>query len=96
MIEYKIPEEKSTLLQYAQYLNDERSRLIIQRGILKTQEEAIHLANFYWKMVRLSNEKDQISNENSTYIMEKIMITLMAFFRSSNFEREWDEVLDSV
>ncbi|GLS25505.1 hypothetical protein GCM10007877_12190 [Marinibactrum halimedae] len=45
-------------------------------------------------MVRESNKQDEKTGDNSEYILEKIIITLMAYYRSSGFEEEWEEVSD--
>ncbi len=67
---------------------------IILRNAILDREEAIHLAEFYWKMVDASNIEDKKNNNNSEPILEKIIITFMAYFRLSGYEKEWDEVSD--
>jgi hypothetical protein len=94
MISYKLPEEKTTLLHYAKLLGDSKSEEIIQQGELKSRDEAIHFAEFFWRMVKESNIEDKKNNENSEYILEKIIISLMAYFRSSGHEDVWEEVSD--
>lgn len=94
MITYKLPEEKKMLLHYAELLRDEKSKEIINRGTLESRNEAIHFAEFYWSMVEESNKQDEKTGENSEYILEKIIITLMAYYSSSGFEDEWEEVSD--
>jgi len=94
MIPYKLHEEKETILKYAKLLNDETTESIIRRDEILNKEEAIHLAEFYWKMVDASNEEDKKTGYNSEYILEKIIITFMAYFRSSGYEDEWEEVSD--
>ena len=95
MISYRHPEEKTTLLYYAKLLNDLKSIEIIQGGELTSRDEAIHFAEFFWRMVKQSNIEDEKKGENSEYILEKIIISLMAYFRSAGFEDEWEEVSDS-
>lgn len=58
------------------------------------KEEAIHCADFFWRVVDESNTQDQSKHENSQYILEKIIVTLMAYFRSSDHEEEWEMVSD--
>ncbi|MDQ4426203.1 hypothetical protein [Thalassolituus sp.] len=94
MISYRLPEEKTTLLHYAKLLGDLKSEEIIRRGELNSREEAIHFAEFFWRVVKESNHEDEKNGNNSEYILEKIIISLMAYFRSSGFEDEWEEVSD--
>lgn len=94
MIPYKLPAEKETVLKYAKLLNDEITESIINRDEVINKEEAIHLAEFYWKMVDASNDEDKKTGDNSENILEKIIITFMAYFRSSGYESEWDEISD--
>jgi len=94
MIPYKIPEEKKMILKYADLLSDNLTVEIINRDELRNKDEATHLANFYWKMVEVSNEEDKKTGDNSENILEKIIITFMAYFSSSGYEHEWDEITD--
>lgn len=94
MITYKLPQEKETLLHYAQLLEDASSLEILQRGFVKDKPEAIHFAEFFWRVVAESANQDKLNNENSDYILEKIIVTLMAYFRSAGYEEEWEMVSD--
>ena len=94
MIPYNLPQEKETILRYADILGDELTKNIIERDALQSKEEAVHLAKFFWEMVNASNEEDKKTSEGSEYILEKIIITLMAFFRSSGYEDEWEKISD--
>ena len=94
MIPYKLPEEKETIVKYAKLLNDKTTESIINRDKLLNKQEAVHLAEFYWKMVDASNDEDKKTSDNSEYILEKIIITFMAYFRSSGYENEWEEISD--
>lgn len=95
MIPYSREQERITILHYASLLSDNITKGIIERDMLSNREEALHLANFYWDMVEKSNEQDARYGDNSEYILEKIIITFMAYFRSSGYEKEWEEVTDS-
>lgn len=94
MIPYQLTEEKTTILHYAELLGDSKTRAIINQDAIQNREEAIHLAEFFWTMVDASNEEDKKSGSNSEYILEKIIITFMAYFRSAGYEDEWEEVAD--
>ncbi len=41
---------------------------------------------------KLPEEKE--TDDNSEYILEKIIITFMAYFRSSGYDNEWEEISD--
>lgn len=94
MIPYTHPDEKKTLLRYADLLENRTVKDIIYKDCLDSKEEALQLANFFWDMVTRSNIEDQVSGHSSDYILEKIIITLMAYFRSSGYEDEWETVTD--
>ncbi len=95
MIPYKLPQEKETILYYAEMLGDELTAEIIEADQLSNEYQAEHLASFFWKMVDASNEEDKRSGESSEYILEKIIITFMAYFRSSGYEEIWENVSDA-
>lgn len=94
MIPYNLPQEKLTILHYADLLNDSLTKEIIENDRIKSEAAAEHLANFFWSMVDESNEEDKKTGESSEYILEKIIITFMAYFRSSGYEEVWEKVSD--
>lgn len=94
MIPYKLPEEKETLLRYAELLGDVASKEVIERDGLRNTQEALNFAEFFWRAVLESNHQDKKNNECSDYIFEKIIITLMAYYNSSGYEAEWEAVSD--
>ena len=94
MIPYIFPEEKETILRYAKLLSDKQTEEIIARDQLNDRDEALHLAHFFWKMVKASNAEDERTGSKSDFILEKIILTLMAYFRSAGYESDWDEVSD--
>jgi len=94
MIPYTHSDEKSAILYYANLLNDKLAIDIIRRDAIKNKDEATHLALFFWEMVRASNEEDKKTNKNSEFILEKIINTLMAYYRTSGYEDQWEEVAD--
>lgn len=95
MIEYKYPEEKIILIQYAKLLNDEHAEQIINDGHIKNSEQAIALKNFYWAMVDQA-VKDQgkgipvMELEGHAHWLEYIFHSLNGYFVSSGYENEWD------
>ena len=94
MIPYNLPQEKETVLYYANLLGDKLIEEIIKADQIKNDTQAEHLARFFWVMVDASNEEDVKTGESSEYILEKIIITFMAYFRSSGYEDIWDTVSD--
>ena len=94
MIPYSLSEEKEFLLRYAEMLGDSAAKEIVQRDAITSKDEAIHFAEFFWNAVGLSNREDEKSGSSSEYILEKIIITLMAYFRSAGFSDEWELVVD--
>lgn len=94
MITYKLSEEKEMLLRYAQLLDDSSSLEILNRGLVRDKQEAIHFAEFFWRVVAESANQDKANNESSEYILEKIIVTIMAYFRSAGYEEEWEMVSD--
>lgn len=94
MIPYTLPEERETLLYYAELLESDIAKTVIANDQIASKEEAIQFADFFWLMVAKSNEEDERSGFSSEYILEKIIITLMAHYRSSGYQNEWDYVSD--
>lgn len=94
MIPYQLPQEKQTLLHYAELLNDSTAKKIIEQDSLTSQEEAEYFARFFWQTAHASNDEDKRTGESSDYILEKIIISLMAYYRSSGFESVWERVAD--
>lgn len=94
MIPYSLAEEKEFLLRYAEMLGDNTAKEIIRRDAINSKAEAIHFAEFFWNAVDLSNSEDEKNGSSSEYILEKIIITLMAYFNSAGFNDEWELVVD--
>lgn len=95
MITWKLNEEKEMILYYANLLNDGETKKIIERGEIINKEEALHIAEFFWEMVNKSNE---VQYKNSPieceFLLEKIINTLMAYFRRAGYESEWEAFAD--
>lgn len=95
MITWKLNEEKEMILYYANLLNDEETKKIIARGEIISKEEALHIAEFFWKMVKKSNEVEyKNSPTECEFLLEKIINTLMAYFRRAGYESEWEIFAD--
>ena len=95
MISWKLNAEKEMMAYYANLLNDDEVIKIIERGEIISKEEALHVAEFFWKMVEKSNEVQyKNSPTECEFLLEKIINTLMAYFRSSGYEQEWETYAD--
>ena len=95
MIEWKSSAEKEMVIFYADLLNDEKTIKIIERNEILNKEEALHVAEFFWRMVEKSNEfqykGDPVECE---FLLEKVINTLMAYFRRAGYESEWEAFAD--
>jgi hypothetical protein len=95
MINWKLSDEKEMVIFYADLLSDEKTKEIIGRNEINSAEEALHVADFFWKMVEKSNEF-QYKNDavECEFLLEKIINTLMAYFRKAGYESEWEAFSD--
>ena len=95
MIPWKMQEEKEMVAFYATMLDDKLTLAIIEKNEISSKLEALHFAEFFWKMVQKSNEIQYEGDAiNCEYLLEKVIITLMAYFRSSGYEEEWEQFSD--
>jgi hypothetical protein len=62
--------------------------LLAQR-IRKDKPKAIHFAEFFWRVVAESANQNELNNENSEYVQEKTIVTLLAYFRFTVYEEVW-------
>jgi nitric oxide reductase large subunit len=95
MISWKLREEKEIVLYYAKLLNDDETIKIMDRNQILNKQEALHVAEFFWAMVEKSNEV-QYNNDvaNCEFLLEKVINTLMAYFRDAGYESEWQTFAD--
>lgn len=95
MISWKLSEEKEMVLYYAKLLGDEETIKIIERDEIHSKKEASHVAEFFWRMMDKSNEL-QFKNDSveCEFLLEKVINTLMAYFRVYGYEAEWDAFAD--
>lgn len=95
MINWKLNEEKEMVIYYANLLNDNETTKIIEHGEITNKEDALHVAEFFWKMVEKSNEVQyKNSPDECDFLLEKVINTLMAYFRNSGYEDEWEKFAD--
>lgn len=98
MIEYKYPEELQVALIFADALKDQEAKIIFERGIIVSRDEAIILSKFFWKMVSLSAEKTiQLPFDGSTeYWTQKLYNSLGGYVIGAGYESEWNEEIDNA
>lgn len=98
MIEYSFEEEKTVALFLADELDDDLAKKIIKKGKVESREEAIHLAQFFWKMVNRSAEGGlRLPCEGSSqYWTEKLYNSIGGYLEQAGYEKEWNEELDKA
>ena len=98
MIQYQYPEEKQVALIFAEVLNDDTSKKIIECGEVSSKAEAIHISKFFWKMVVLSAEKSvSLPFDGGTeYWTEKFYNSLGGYMVRAGFSEEWNEEIDNA
>ncbi|AWF80445.1 hypothetical protein BTJ40_06255 [Microbulbifer sp. A4B17] len=99
MIKYRFEEEKDIILHYANFLNDQKTSLIISKGMVSDRGEAFYLAKFFWSMVDLSVEDIEEGRLVCGYKdlaawNEYIMNSLRSYLRSSGYADEWERATD--
>lgn len=98
MIEYSYEEEKTVALFMADVLSDDLAKQIIERGSVQSKDEAVHLAQFFWKIVNRSAEGGlQLPCEGSSqYWTEKLYNSLGGYLENAGYEQEWNDELDKA
>ena len=99
MIKYRFPEELEFATYYANKLNDSLTVQILNSGKVNNSAEAIHLSQFFWKMVDAAvvDHQQKIDlpwPESSEFWCEKLMNSFSGYLDSVGYEKEWDEVSD--
>ena len=80
----------------ADHLGDDLVSGIIERGAVESRAEAIHLAQFFWRMVSVSAEGGmELPVEGSAqYWTEKLYHSLGGYLESAGYEKEWHDEQD--
>lgn len=99
MIRFKFSEESEYITHYAKKLDDAAMLEILRRGEVHSAEEAVHLSQFFWRMVDASveDEKNNVSlpwPEGAEFWNEKLMTSLSGYLERAGYEAQWDQVVD--
>jgi len=98
MISYKYPEEKLVAMTFASLLNDETTKLILTKDLVESKEEAIHLSQFFWRMIEKSAEVNVAlpCEGSSEYWTEKLYNSIGGYLEKAGYGVEWDEEVDKA
>lgn len=98
MINYAYPEEKIVALVFAEKLNDSLTQDILNKGYVSSTEEAIHLSQFFWKMIDKSAEQSvSLPCEGSSqYWTEKLYNSIGGYLEKAGYEAQWNEEIDKA
>lgn len=98
MIPYKYPEEKIVAMTFASLLNDETTKLILTKDLVESKEEAIHLSQFFWRMIEKSAEGNVVlpCEGSSEYWTEKLYNSIGGYLEKAGYGAEWDEEIDKA
>ena len=101
MISYKYEKEKEIALYLAKKLSDNEALLILNRGQVNDEDQALHLAKFYWmavdELVKQSQLGVKVCNENNLEEWsELLMASFRAYLRSNGYSEQWDYASDNA
>ncbi|MFP6843645.1 MAG: hypothetical protein VB958_00380 [Thalassolituus sp.] len=101
MIEFKYEKEKQIALYIANSLADQKALSILECGTVKNSDEALHLAQFYWRavdeLIKLSDSKIEICNEsNLQEWSEHLFNTFRSYLKRSGYSAEWAQASESA
>lgn len=98
MIPYKYPEEKVVAMTFASLLDDEIAKKILENDFVSSREEAIHLSQFFWRMIEKSAQDDvQLPCEGSSeYWTEKLYNSIGGYLEKAGYGAEWNKEIDEA
>lgn len=98
MIQYKYPEEKIVAVSFALLLNDETTKTILEKGFVASRNEAIHLSQFFWRMIEKSTDNNvQLQCDGSSeYWTEKLYNSIGGYLEKAGYAAEWNEEIDKA
>lgn len=72
------------------------ARQIIERDGIYDKEEAKYLAQFFWEMAHATIDEERKAGQSSQYILVKIIVTLMGYYRAAGYEDAWKRTSDAT
>ena len=99
MINFKFPEEKAYITHFAEKMGDQKALALIDAGEVGSEQDAVHLSLFFWRMVDQSIEDEEqdsprLFNETNEFWNEKIMYSISGYLQRAGFEHIWERVSD--
>ncbi len=98
MIIFKYPEERDIIFYYAGKLADHRAAEIFANEVGIDEAAALHISEFFWKMVDSSivctKEKNYPWGDGAEFWNEKILNSLSGYLERFGFIDIWDSVVD--
>ena len=104
MLDFSANDEKAKLvaLHYANQFNDtDIVELLENQRVVKDREEAIKLAEFYWKMLDASagdqeNGVEVLGETGLQYWMERLLNIISGYLARVGYEKEWEKVCNEM
>jgi len=98
MIEFRHPEERDIVFYYAGKLNDCRAAEILANEVIIDEATALHISEFFWRMVdcsiQCSQGKTYPWGDGAEFWNEKILTSLSGSLEQLGFIGIWDSVVD--
>ena len=104
MLDFSANDEKAKLvaLHYANQFNDtDIVELLENQRAVENREEAIKLAEFYWKMLDAfagdqENSIEVLGEIGLQYWMERLLNIISGYLVNLGYEKEWEKVCDEM
>ncbi len=101
MISYRYEKEQQIALYLAEALCDAEALSILRAGVVENSQQALHLAQFFWRavdeLVKCSESNTEICGEtNLQEWSELLMATFRSYLRNNGYTEEWDKVSDDA
>jgi hypothetical protein len=101
MISYRLEQEKEVFIHFAELLNDDKAKFILEAGEVTDDEEARYLSQFFWRVVNKSVEIKQNNDpwpfENGgEFWLEKLHNSIGGYLERAGYEDIWDDEVDKA
>lgn len=101
MISYRYEKEREIALFLAEKMEDAEALLILRSGNVSSSEQALHLAEFYWRavdeLIGLSRSGKQVCGESILEEWSELLFSsFRSYLKSSGYSKEWDQASDSA